>query len=219
VLLSHELSRHRSVGIGSSERYAPLPVYINKMDSTLKLTTERLILRPINLDDAKAVFQYRSDSNANKYQGWIPARIEDVDYFINNTVSNTINKKGTWFQFVITLKHNGELIGDIGLHFFDNENKQVEVGCTLNKDYQKKGFAKEAMDEIMKYIFITLNKHRIIASIDPENSSSIRLFEKLKFRKEAHFRKSIFIDGKWFDDLIYAILKCEWTNDKSINVV
>jgi len=186
------------------------------MDSALTLTTERLILRPINLEDAKAIFLYRSDANTNKYQGWIPGRIEDVFYFINNNVSPAINKKGTWFQFVITLKHSGELIGDIGLHFFDNENKQVEVGCTLNKDYHKKGFAKEAMDEIIKYIFIILDKHRIIASIDPGNSSSIKLFEKLKFRKEAHFRKSIFLNEKWVDDLIYAILKCEWTDDKSI---
>ena len=186
------------------------------MDSSLTLTTQRLILRPINSDDAKAIFIYRTDSNTNKYQGWVPKRIEDVYYFINKTVSNTINKQSTWFQFVIILKHSGELIGDIGLHFFDNENKQVEVGCTLSKDYHKKGFAKEAMDEIIKYVFITLNKHRIIASIDPENVNSIKLFEKLKFRKEAHFRKSLFLNEKWVDDLIYAILRCEWTNDKSI---
>ncbi len=190
---------------------------INNMDPTIKLITERLILRPISIDDAEAIFHYRSDANTNKYQGWIPKRIEDVQYFIKTRVSTNIDKNGTWFQFVITLKHSGELIGDIGLHFFDKENKQVEIGCTLNKDYHKKGYAGEAMNEVIKFIFDTLGKHRITASIDPGNLNSIKLFEKLNFRKEAYFRESIFLNEKWIDDLVYAILRSEWTENQSIN--
>jgi len=181
------------------------------MSSSIILITERLILRPISINDAGEIFQYRADSITNKYQGWIPDRIEDVQYFINDRVSNIIDINGTWFQFVITLKHSGEIIGDIGLHFFDKENKQVEIGCTLNKDYQKKGYASEAMHEVIKFVFNSLDKHRIIASIAPENLSSIRLVKRLNFRKEAHFRQSIFSNGSWIDDLIYALLRSEWS--------
>lgn len=181
------------------------------MISSITLITERLILRPISINDAGEIFQYRSDSITNKYQGWIPNKIEDVQYFIKNRVSKMIDKNGTWFQFVITLKQSGELIGDIGLHFFDKENKQVEVGCTLNKKYHKKGYANEAMDEVIKYLFNILNKHRIIASIEPGNSDSIRLVSRLNFRREAHFRQSIFSNEQWVDDLIYAILRSEWS--------
>ncbi len=179
--------------------------------SEITLSTQRLILRPISINDAEEIFHYRSDSITNKYQGWIPATIEDVRYFINERVSPTIDINGTWFQFVITLKPGGEIIGDIGLHFFDAENKQVEIGCTLNKDYQKKGYASEAMHEVIKFVFDTLKKHRIIASIAPENSSSLKLVKRLNFRKEAHFRQSIFSNGRWNDDLIYALLKSEWS--------
>ena len=38
------------------------------------------------------------------------------------------------------------------------------------------------------------------------------MLERLGFRKEAHFIKSIFVDGEWIDDVIYAILKDEWIN-------
>jgi RimJ/RimL family protein N-acetyltransferase len=184
------------------------------MHQIIELETERLILRPINRNDAESIFRYRSDSITNKFQGWIPKNIEDVQDFIKNRVSSTINENGTWFQFVIILKTIGELIGDTGLHFFDKENKQVEIGCTISKKYQGNGFATEAMSEVMKYLFDTMNKHRIIASIDPRNINSIRLVEKLNFRKEAHFKESIMSNGTWVDDLIYAILKNEWINTK-----
>jgi RimJ/RimL family protein N-acetyltransferase len=55
-----------------------------------------------------------------------------------------------------------------------------------------------------------LGKHRIIASIDPENIFSLRLVEKVGFRKEAHFVESIYEDGKWVDDLIYALIEKDW---------
>ncbi len=60
-------------------------------------------------------------------------------------------------------------------------------------------------------MFKNLNKHRIIGSIDPRNNRSIGLLERLGFRREAHFKQSLLIDGKWVDDIIYAILKREWT--------
>jgi RimJ/RimL family protein N-acetyltransferase len=79
----------------------------------------------------------------------------------------------------------------------------------------KKGYATEALTKIVDYLLNDLNKHRIIASIDPANSDSIRLIERLGFRKEAHFIKSLFFRGEWVDDLIYAILAHEWKNKRA----
>ena len=115
-------------------------------------------------------------------------------------------------EFVIIKKDTKEIIGDSGIYFCDNDNKQVELGCTLDKHYQKKGYAAEALVKLINYIFHEMNKHRITASIDPDNINSIRLFERIGFRKEAHFIKSLFINGKWSDNLIYALLKEEWNS-------
>ncbi len=179
------------------------------MTKIIELKTERLSLQPIRIRNAKDIFEYRSDSMTNKFQGWIPKTLSDVTEFIGK-VSSNINIPDTWFQFVIILNENNKLIGDIGIHFLDIENKQVEIGCTLNKFFQGKGFATEALKRIITYLFNDLNKHRIIASIDPRNLSSIKLVERLGFRKEAHFEESLMINGKWVDDLVYAVLKKEW---------
>lgn len=182
------------------------------MNTSPEINTERLLLRAVCLDDAKDIFSYRSDSITNQFQGWIPKTFEEVHDFIANKVSSTINVEETWFQFAIIEKGKDKLIGDLGIHFLDSDQMQTEIGCTLNKNEHGKGYATEALKETIHYLFNKLNKHRIITSIDPENTKSIQLVERLGFRKEAHFRKSLLIDGKWVDDLVYAMLKEDWDN-------
>lgn len=175
----------------------------------MKLESKRLILRPISESDRQEIFEYRSDNETNKYQSWIPKTIVDVETFIGR-ISKQINEPGTWFQFVIIEKQTRKIIGDLGIHFFDKENNQVEIGCTLNKSFQNYGFATESIKRVIDFLFNDLNKHRIIASIDPRNEKSIRLVERIGFRKESHLVDSIYVNGKWFDDLIYDLLKKDW---------
>lgn len=173
----------------------------------MKIITERLLNRPISLKNKHDIFAYRSDAGANKYQNFIPKSVEEVEEFISKNPKE-INIPGSWFQLVIEVKETGIVIGDIGLHFIDDQ--QAELGITLNKEYHGKGFAKEALTAVIDYLFNELNKHRITASIDPENTASIKLFERIGFRKEAHHVNSIFHNGKWTDDAVYAMLKIEW---------
>ncbi|OFY44200.1 MAG: hypothetical protein A2X18_00895 [Bacteroidetes bacterium GWF2_40_14] len=91
------------------------------------LETKRLIIRPIKIEDKNEVFEYRSDRETNKYQGWIPTTLSDVETFIGK-ISKQINEPETWFQFIIMEKEKQKIIGDLGIHFFDNENKQAEIG-------------------------------------------------------------------------------------------
>ncbi len=178
-----------------------------KSENKLILQTERLILRQIEETDAESILNYRSDSETNKYQGWIPQTISDVKDFLSK-ISSEINVAHTWYQFIIIETNNSSIIGDIGIHFIDEE--QAEIGCTLAKQYHGKGYATEALNSVIDYLFKQLNKHRIIGSIDPNNISSIALVERLGFRKEAHFKESLFLNGVWVDDIVYAILKKEW---------
>lgn len=180
--------------------------------NSIQINTTRLLLRPIQMDDAASIFQYRSNAQVNQYQGWIPKTICDVHDFINKKVSPEINQPDTWFQFVILKKDDNELIGDIGVHFLDSDNSQVELGCTLNLKYHGKGFAFEAIKAMINYLFDELGKRRIIASIDSRNHPSIRLIERLGFRKKAHIKESPTQNNACADDLIYAILKDEWSS-------
>ena len=103
------------------------------------------------------------------------------------------------------LKDKDILIGDIGLHFLP-DIAQVEIGYALDPLFQGKGYAEEAVRGVLRYLFKELKKHRVIASVDPDNERSIHLLLKLGMRKEAHFKKSYLIGDEYYDDCIYALL-------------
>jgi len=183
------------------------------------ISTERLALRGIIISDAESIFKYRSNPQIYKFQGWKPQKLEDVKEFIRKKIATTPNIPDTWYQLVILLTETEELVGDIGIHFIDLDNLQVEIGFTLSLEYQGKGYASEAVVSVIDYLFSNFKKHRITASIDPRNIKSIALLERIQMRKEAHFKKSLWFNNEWADDIVYAILKEEWINQKSNSIL
>lgn len=181
----------------------------------MNFKTDRLIIRPLSINDKESIFVYRSDPETSKYLSLIPKTVNDVEEFIKKS-SNVINVPGTWFQLVIIEQQNNQVIGDIGIHFLDTDPKsdQVEIGYTIDRKYRGQGYATEALSLIINYLFSNLNKHRMTASINPINVPSIKLIERLGFRKEAYFINSLFLHGKWVDHLVYAILAKEWIERK-----
>jgi RimJ/RimL family protein N-acetyltransferase len=176
----------------------------------MKLESKRLLMRPIALEDKIEIFEYRSDEKTNRFQGWIPETITDVELFIEKN-EKQFNSPDTWFQFVICLKSSHKIIGDLGVHFMGVDNKQVELGFTLNKDFHNCGYASEAVTRLIDYLFKDSKKNRIIASVDPQNLSSIRLLERIGFRKDARFIDYFELSEKWPNDLIYTIIENEWS--------
>lgn len=175
----------------------------------MKVYTERLMLREMTPEDGEAIFRYRSDADTNRFQSWIPESSGEVEQFIKNHIKD-FNVPGTWFQLLIADKDSSSVIGDIGVHFTGSDGQQAELGITVGKEYHHKGYAAEALKGIIGYLFRDLRKHRITASVDPRNAASMKLMERIGFRKEAHFIKSLFWKDEWTDDVIYAILRDEW---------
>jgi RimJ/RimL family protein N-acetyltransferase len=80
----------------------------------------------------------------------------------------------------------------------------------LKREEQGLGYATEALKLVFNFMFSDLKKHRIFGSVDPNNRASIRLMERMRMRKEAHFIESIWFNNRWSDDIVYAILAREW---------
>lgn len=178
-----------------------------EMKNTTEIETARLLLRPIQPPDAEAFFKYRCNKQVNRYQSFIPESVDEVDHFIAHKVSRKINVPGTWMQWVVIKKDESELIGDIGVHFHDQDPLQVEIGCTFNGLYHGKGYATEALKKITDFLFDDLGKARITASVDPRNLPSVRLMERLGFRLQAHLKESYCMRGVWEDELIFLQMK------------
>jgi len=179
-----------------------------------QIISHRIILRKLEEEDIENFYKYRKNPEVALYQGWDPYTYEDAINFIDKQKNFRPNIPGTWFQIAIALKSNNTLIGDVALHTLDEDPNQVEIGFTLEPIYQNQGYAKEAVECLLGYIFNVLKKHRVIAVADVRNEKSINLLQKIGMRKEAHFVKNYLSNGEYTDEFHFAMLKEEWDEKK-----
>jgi RimJ/RimL family protein N-acetyltransferase len=158
------------------------------------------------------VFAYRALPVVSRFQTWEPRCLEEVLDFIATLDGVEPNTPGTWFQFAVTLRDSGTLIGDCGMRSPADDRHQVEIGITLSPPQQGKGHATEALTAVLDHLFGVLHKHRVFASTDPGNQASINLLRRVGLRQEGHFRESFWCKGAWADDVIFAILDWEWSH-------
>jgi RimJ/RimL family protein N-acetyltransferase len=175
------------------------------------LETERLIVRRFTDADLPILIAYRNDPEIARFQSWESFSQHEAQAFLQEQLTLEPGRPGKWFQFAIELKSSGLIVGDCALHV-DEEGRQGEIGFTLAGQYQGKGFAREAVAQVLDYSFTHLNLHRIVAITDCRNHSSVALLEQLGMRREGHFIQNIFFKGEWGDEYSYAILKEEWGN-------
>ena len=145
------------------------------------LTTERLTLRQLLINDEQEIFTLRSDSEINKYlDRQISNTIDDARNFINK-VNENINKNDSLY-WAITLSDRNILAGTICLFGFSDENNKCEIGYELLTNFQGQGIMKEAAEKVIDYAFNTTKVQKIEAFFHRDNQRSIKLLEKLSFR-------------------------------------
>ncbi|SIQ42285.1 Protein N-acetyltransferase, RimJ/RimL family [Shewanella morhuae] len=175
------------------------------------LTTQHFMLRPFQRADLKAFAAYRADPQVAKYQSWSNYSDSDAITLYEGMDYTQFGAAGNWFQLVIVSTAGAtltKLVGDLALHFIDEQ--QVEIGFTIAPEYQGQHIAFEAVSALLDYLFIELDKHRVIAVTDTQNLACCRLLEKLHFRREANYVKNTFFKGAWGDEYLYAMLKNEY---------
>ncbi|HUQ66694.1 MAG TPA: GNAT family N-acetyltransferase [Flavitalea sp.] len=146
------------------------------------LTTERLTLRQLSIDDQQKIFELRSDKEINKYLDRQTSKtIEDAINFINKVNDNI--KKSNSIYWVITLTRTRTFVGTICLFDFSNEKRSCEIGYELMPKYQRRGIMKEAAEKVIGYAFQTLQFQKIIAFTHKGNENSTKLLTKLNFMK------------------------------------
>ncbi|WP_299064458.1 GNAT family N-acetyltransferase [uncultured Polaribacter sp.] len=158
------------------------------------LETERLTLRALNLNDAKAIFGLRTNKEVNEFiDRKTPKNLSEARAFIDLITNNTLNNKGVFW--VLESKSNHLLIGTIGLRNFEDEENYAEVSYETHPDFQQSGFMDEALQAIINYAFENLDLKTIEAFTHKNNDASIALLEKYNFvldpeRKEEGFENN-----------------------------
>jgi len=169
------------------------------------ISTERLLLRQVNKNDAYELFMLRSDKTVMHFiDRPMAVSINDALQLIEKINEALIHNDGiTW---AITLKNYAKLVGTIGFWRIIKEHYRAEIGYMLHADLQGKGIMQEAMTAVLDYGFKIMKLHSVEANVNPANTASIKLLERNNFIKEAYFKENFYYDGKFLDSAIYSLL-------------
>lgn len=171
--------------------------------------TKRLVLRPFRHGDESDVLAYRSRADVVRYMPTEPLPASGAVAFIADRVPAT-RIQADDDKIILAVEYEGLVIGDLLVRVTQMADRQAEIGWAFNPDYHGRGFATEAARELLVLAFSGLGMHRVFAQLDPRNTASARLCERLGMRREAHFREDIWFKGEWGDTAVYALLDAEW---------
>ena len=173
------------------------------------LQTSHLTLRKMMVSDAMDMFAYAQNEEVTKYLTWkahtdVMYTREYLQYI------GTHYAIGDFFDWAVVLTEEDRMIGTCGFTRFDYANNIGEVGYVLNPEYWGRGIAVEAVREVMRFGFETLQLHRIEAKFIEGNTASLRVMEKTGMRFEGYHRDSMLIKGTYRTIGVCGILREEY---------
>jgi len=183
----------------------------------LPIATDRLLLRSLRPGDEDDVFAYRSVPEVVRYIPGDPKTREQVaDMVAERATAGRIEPSSP--ILTLAVEADGRVVGDVLIHLDGpdgRDGRQAEIGWVLAPDAQGLGYATEAARALLRVAFLEVGVHRVWARLEPENTASARICERLGMRREALFERASWFKGRWTDLAVYAIRADEWQHPAS----
>ncbi|OHV40061.1 MULTISPECIES: GNAT family N-acetyltransferase [Pseudofrankia] len=141
------------------------------------IETERLLLRPLRVDDVDAYVGLHAHDEVSRFLGSY-SRSEALDRL--TAVEQGWAERGHG-RCAVELRTTGDFIGVSGLRYWESFD-EVEIAWTLRPDRWGHGYATEAAGAWLDWGFRNLTDRYFTAMIRPANTRSIRVAERLGFR-------------------------------------
>lgn len=170
-----------------------------------RIKTDRLLLRPITLEDAVDMYEYASDPQNAYYVFPTNKSIEETRENINNIfLKNPTGKYG------IELKSTGKMIGTIYLLNIDESNRNAELSYVLNHKFEGQGYAIEAVRALENIFFREMDFVRLYARHTLDNRKSESLMERGGLTREGIARQEVEFRGEMVDMCYHAIVQSDY---------
>ncbi len=173
--------------------------------------TDRLILRPSLLSDAEAAYERRRLPEVARYQDWeLPYTLEQAQQKMADLVAMDGPTDGEgWSLTVVDAAAPDRILGDlyVGISW---GGRCAEIGYTFHPDHWGRGYATEAAQAIVEYLFTDFGVSRVEASLHPDNHPSARLLEACGMTYEGLKRQGFWKGDECSDGMFYGMTRTDW---------
>jgi RimJ/RimL family protein N-acetyltransferase len=180
----------------------------------LRFDTPRLVMRPLRHADAPELFAFYSDPQVYRYipvGGW--QHIDEAHQRIARSI-NTMGA-GEEVRLAVQRREDTRVIGELLLFNFNGDSRRADLGYALARDAWGCGYVSEALSPLIDFAFGALEMRRLEAEIDPRNTASAKVLERLGFRQEGFLRQRWVLRGEVSDSGVYGLLGSEWQSRKA----
>jgi RimJ/RimL family protein N-acetyltransferase len=182
----------------------------------ITLTTERLTLRWLTEAVVPALFAIFSDPSVMRYWSTPPlTELAQAEKMVHNMQSGY--ESGEFLQLGLERRATAGVIGTCTLFSFAFPSRRAEIGYALGRPFWGQGYVTEALRTLISYAFETLHLNRLEADIDPRNTASARVLERLGFQPEGYMRERWIVNDEVSDSALYGLLRREWVQTASLH--
>lgn len=174
--------------------------------------TKRLVLRPIEMEDASDVYAYYKEPETMKYLTLQPhASIDDTIHSIK-TYFLSYRQRCVPQTWVMVLKTEDKVIGNLNIHTIEDDIG--EIGYLMHPNYWNKGLMSEAIQALVKVAFEEIGLRRLEAYYEVEHDASGKVLTNCGFIAEGILRQYAKLnDGLYHDMKLVSILKDEYKKE------
>ena len=173
------------------------------------LETQRLILKPIEVEDLIFLLNLRWEQEVMNYLIHDPISSKNqMDWF------NNLKKSDLALSIFIKEDNELRIIGTIGLYEINTRHQRAIWRIRLDPTQQGKGYATEAINLILDYGFNTLNLNKIISDSFADNKAIVNLTLKLGFKQEGLLVGHYFHKGEFRDAIQFGLMRKDFNRLK-----
>ncbi|KAE9403816.1 acyl-CoA N-acyltransferase [Gymnopus androsaceus JB14] len=169
--------------------------------------TDRLQLRAVREADFEKLRVLWNDPRAQKMRTRdfvVPLGDKKFDEMLRARLSSSL------LYVIIETKDSHEFVGITSLFNLQQKNRDAMLGLALVHEFWGRGYGGEVVRFIVDYAFEQLALHRVTLDVYGNNAAAIRVYNKVGFIQEGVQRKANWIDGKWQDVILMAVLDEDW---------
>lgn len=181
--------------------------------NTIHLHTERLLLRPVIIEDLDLIHDLHSLEETDRFNTLgIPKDKEETRQICDTWIAGNAKADRRRFIFAVELLATAQFIGVTGVTLGKEKYRNAEVWFKFHPTFWNKGYATESLKRLIAFGFEDLYLHRIEAGCATENIGSLKVMEKAGMIREAHTRQLLPLKSGWADNYGYAILSTDKRN-------
>jgi len=172
-----------------------------EVHGTAEMWTGNLVLRRYCPEDAEQLYEkFGKDPEMYRYSGWNPFETPEM---ASETVQRFIDSYADEHAYSWVMDFDGIVVGTIGA--YDHDHGRIEVGYSVCRRWQGRGFATEALKRVLEYLLENEGMQCVTAWCAGENTGSRKVLEKAGMKLVRTEKNGIKTGDKLCDKLIYEI--------------